>query len=71
MSDYSAAHGKTDYVPSAVVYNGGAIKNLPDDVAVEIPIGVEKDKISKGSYRRYVPECAFSFILAVRRTADG
>lgn len=39
--------GKRAYIPSAVVYNGGAIKNLPDDVAVEIPIIVEKDKISK------------------------
>lgn len=39
--------GKRTYIPSAVVYNDGAISNLPDDVAVEIPIIVEKDKISK------------------------
>lgn len=39
--------GKRAYIPSAVVYNGGAITNLPDDVAVEIPVIVEKDNISK------------------------
>ncbi|MCI6018124.1 MAG: hypothetical protein MRZ59_04660 [Clostridiales bacterium] len=39
--------GKRTYIPSSVVYNGGAITNLPDDVAVEIPIIVEKDHISK------------------------
>lgn len=39
--------GKRAYIPSAVVYNGGAISNLPDDVAVEIPVIVEKDSISK------------------------
>lgn len=39
--------GKRTYIPSAVVYNDGAITNLPDDVAVEIPIIVEKDNISK------------------------
>ena len=39
--------GKRAYIPSAVVYNGGAITSLPEDVAVEIPILVEKDHISK------------------------
>lgn len=39
--------GQRTYIPSAVVYNGGAITSLPEDVAVEIPIVVEKDSISK------------------------
>ncbi len=39
--------GQRTYIPSAVVYNGGAITSLPEDVAVEIPIVVEKDTISK------------------------
>lgn len=39
--------GKRANIPSAVVYNGGAISNLPADVAVEIPIVVEKDRITK------------------------
>lgn len=39
--------GQRAYIPSAVVYNGGAITSLPEDVAVEIPIVVEKDTISK------------------------
>lgn len=44
----SALHtGKREYIPSAVVYNQGAISNLPEDVAVEVPIIVEKDSIHK------------------------
>ena len=39
--------GVRTYIPSAVVYNGGAISNLPDDVAVEVPVIVEKDNILK------------------------
>lgn len=39
--------GKRVYIPSAVVYNDGAISNLPSDIAVEIPIIVEKNNISK------------------------
>ncbi len=39
--------GVRTYIPSAVVYNGGAISNLPDDVAVEVPVIVEKGKILK------------------------
>lgn len=39
--------GKRTYIPSAVVYNDGAISNLPDDIAVEVPIIVEKNKVSK------------------------
>jgi len=30
--------GKCIEIPAAIVYNGGAITNLPDDLAVEIPV---------------------------------
>ncbi|MCL2473176.1 MAG: hypothetical protein FWF26_05805, partial [Treponema sp.] len=32
---------------SAIVYNGGALKQLPDDVAVEIPVSVDADGVHK------------------------
>jgi alpha-galactosidase len=33
--------------PSAIVYNGGAIPQLPDDVAVEIPVTADADGVHK------------------------
>jgi alpha-galactosidase len=39
--------GRRRYIPSAIVYNGGAVKNLPEDLAVEIPIEVDGDGIHK------------------------
>jgi len=39
--------GQRTYIPSAVVMNNGAISNLPDDVAVEIPIIVDAEGIHK------------------------
>jgi alpha-galactosidase len=33
--------------PSAIVYNGGAIPQLPDDVAVEIPVSADADGVHK------------------------
>ena len=48
MEVITALHtGKRTFIPSAVVYNGGAITNLPDDVAVEIPIIVDKNGVHK------------------------
>jgi len=38
---------KRRHYPSAIVYNGGAIPQLPDDVAVEIPITADADGIHK------------------------
>lgn len=34
-------------LPSAIVYNGGAVSNLPDDLAVEIPVEVDGSGIRK------------------------
>ena len=39
--------GKRTEIPSAIVYNGGAIKNLPADLAVEIPVVVDGGGITK------------------------
>lgn len=39
--------GKRTFIPSAVVLNEGAISNLPDDVAVEIPIYADGNGIHK------------------------
>jgi alpha-galactosidase len=39
--------GNRTYIPSAIVYNGGAINNLPADLAVEIPIMVDGNGIEK------------------------
>lgn len=39
--------GKRKMIPAAIVYNEGAISNLPADLAVEIPVIAEKDTISK------------------------
>jgi alpha-galactosidase len=39
--------GQRRYIPSAIVYNGGAMKNLPADLAVEIPIEVDGNGIHK------------------------
>lgn len=48
MEVITALHtGKRTFIPSAVVYNDGAITNLPDDVAVEIPVIADKDGIHK------------------------
>ena len=33
--------------PSAIVYNNGAIRQLPDDIAVEIPVVADADGIHK------------------------
>lgn len=38
---------KRKQYPSAIVYNGGALKQLPDDVAVEIPVSVDADGVHK------------------------
>jgi alpha-galactosidase len=38
---------KRRHYPSAIVYNGGAIPQLPDDVAVEIPVSADADGIHK------------------------
>jgi alpha-galactosidase len=35
------------FIPSAIVYNDGAISNLPDELAVEIPIVVDGDGVHK------------------------
>jgi alpha-galactosidase len=43
----SLATGRRRYIPSAIVYNGGALKNLPADLAVEIPIEVDGNGIHK------------------------
>lgn len=39
--------GQRTYIPSAIVYNGGAVENLPGDLAVEIPIEVDGSGIRK------------------------
>jgi alpha-galactosidase len=39
--------GERKYIPSAIVYNQGAIRNLPDEMAVEIPIEVDGSGIHK------------------------
>ena len=38
---------KRKHYPSAIVYNGGAIPQLPDDVAVEIPVSADADGIHR------------------------
>lgn len=35
------------HIPSAIVYNDGAISQLPDDIAVEIPVMVDGDGVHK------------------------
>ncbi|MEI6578354.1 MAG: hypothetical protein WCN92_02690 [Eubacteriales bacterium] len=35
------------YLPAAIVYNGGAIPQLPDDIAVEIPVTVDGAGVHK------------------------
>jgi alpha-galactosidase len=39
--------GRRRYIPSAIVYNDGALKNMPADLAVEIPVEVDGNGIHK------------------------
>jgi alpha-galactosidase len=39
--------GVRTYIPSAIVHNCGAISNLPDDLAVEIPVVVDSSGVHK------------------------
>lgn len=57
-------NNKKTVIPSAIVYNDGAISNLPGDLAVEIPIIVDKDGIHKVHIGR-LPD-AVSAILSLQ-----
>lgn len=66
--------GKRTYIPSAVVYNESAISNLPPDVAVEVPIVVEKDTIFKvhiGEIRQSIRSLLFLQVGAQQMAVDA
>jgi len=54
--------GRRTEIPAAIVYNGGAITNLPDDLAVEIPVVVDGGGIHKVHVGK-VPEGAASLMM--------
>ncbi|MBQ4047423.1 MAG: alpha-glucosidase/alpha-galactosidase [Clostridia bacterium] len=66
------------YIPSAIVYNDGAISQLPDDVAVESPIMVDADGVHKINVRG-LPDGVIGLLnmqvsaqrLSVRAAAQG
>jgi alpha-galactosidase len=65
-------------IPSAIVYNGGAISQLPDDVAVEIPVTVDADGVHKRLIRDLPDGCIGALQmqvsaqrLSVRAAAQG
>ena len=69
---------KRQYYPSAVVYNDGAIPQLPPDVAVEIPISADADGIHKEIIRGLSDGCVGALQmqvsaqrLSVRAAAEG
>ncbi|GHU75848.1 alpha-glucosidase/alpha-galactosidase [Spirochaetia bacterium] len=64
--------------PSAIVYNDGAIPQLPDDVAVEIPISADADGIHKEIIRDLPDGCIGALNmqvsaqrLSIRAAAQG
>ena len=50
--------GVRKYIPAAIVYNKGAIENLPSDLAVEIPVSVDGSGITKHQIGSLPPGCA-------------
>jgi alpha-galactosidase len=40
-------YNERTHIPAAIVYNGGAMRQLPDDIAVEIPVDVDGNGIHK------------------------
>jgi alpha-galactosidase len=66
------------FIPSAIVYNDGAISQLPDDVAVEIPITVDADGVHKQVIRGLPDGCIGALNmqvsaqrLSIRAAAEG
>ena len=69
---------KRQYYPSAVVYNDGAIPQLPADVAVEIPIYADADGVHKEIIRDLPDGCVGALQmqvsaqrLSIRAAAEG
>ncbi|GHV02967.1 alpha-galactosidase [Spirochaetia bacterium] len=56
-------------IPAAIVYNDGAISQLPDDIAVEVPITVDADGVHKHIVRNIPdgPIGAMSMQIAAQR----
>ena len=65
-------------IPSAIVYNDGALSQLPDDVAVELPITVDGDGVHKRVVRS-MPDGVIGLMnqqvsaqrLSIRAAAQG
>ena len=57
--------GKRAYIPSAIVYNQGAIENLPGDLAVEIPVVVDGGGIVKTHVGKMPPGAAALMSLQI------
>lgn len=68
----------TENIPSAIVYNDGALSQLPNDVAVEIPITVNADGVHKRVIRN-MPDGVIGLMnqqvsaqrLSIRAAATG
>lgn len=66
------------YIPSAIVYNDGAISQLPNDVAVEVPITVDADGVHRHMIRN-MPDGVIGLMnqqvsaqrLSIRAAAQG
>lgn len=65
-------------IPSAIVYNDGTISQLPDDIAVEVPITVDADGVHKRVVRN-IPDGIIGLLnmqvsaqrLSIRAAANG
>jgi len=57
--------GERAYIPSAIVYNQGAIENLPGDLAVEIPVVVDGGGIVKTHVGKMPPAAAALMSLQI------
>lgn len=54
-------------LPSAIVYNGGAIPQLPDDVAVEVPVVAD----ASGVHKLQVPELPDAIIAMLNNQVSA
>lgn len=58
---------KQTVLPSAIVYNGGAIPQLPDDVAVEVPVVAD----ASGVHKLQVPELPDAIIAMLNNQVSA